>query len=205
MFDAAQSRTAPAASWPRKSGTGADGPHVAPSAPTGVRPTSRATMLAVLVAGLALVALRAPTTLALLTSNMPPEMSAQIHDPRLEGLAMKAGVMAGVVVTAFALLVFLVVAGALERHLFAASRHLGPLRMGLFTLTVGACFITFQLYAMVTPPAEIGAHTTTTALKVVLGLALPFIFVRDLRSLPRGRAAAVVATSALLALLTSVG
>lgn len=169
------------------------------------RASARATVVVALLTGLALVAVRAPTTLKVLATQFPAEMSAEINDPRLEGLAMKAGLMAGVVVTVFALLVFLGLAATLERHLFSASRRFGPLRTGLFTLTVSVCFIGFQVVSMVVPAQQPGPQATMMALKAVTGLLLPLVFARDLVALPRSRAAVIVTTSVLLAVLTSVG
>ena len=167
--------------------------------------TNRRTMAVVFAAGLALIVLRAPATYELLSTNVPPEMSAQIEDARLEGLALKAAVLAGVVVTAFALAVFLLVAAKLESHLFSAERRLGPLRIGLFCLTIAACFIAFQLHAIAVPPTDPGGSAAVWLGKAGAGLLVPLVYLRELRRLTRARVLAVVAASVLLALLTSIG
>lgn len=167
--------------------------------------TNRRTIAAIFAVGLALIVFRAPATYELLSANVPPEMSAQIEDARLEGLALKAAVLVGVVVTAFALLVFLVVAAMLERHLFSAQRRFGPLRIGLFCLTIAACFIAFQLHALAVSPTDLGGSAAVWLGKAGAGLLVPLVYLRELRRLARPRVVAVVAASVLLALLTGIG
>lgn len=173
--------------------------------PLAVPATNRLTLGLIFALGLALTVFRAPATYELLAANVPPEMSGEIKDPQLEGLALKTAVFAGVVLTAFALAIFLAVAARLERHLFSAAHHIGPLRVGAFCLTIAICFIGFHVQSIAMPPTAPGSETGAWAMKAGVGLLVPLLFIRELRQLPRGRILCVLAASGLLGLLTSVG
>lgn len=146
---------------------------------------------------------RIPRTYQELDATFPTELAAQIPDPGVRALALRAGVLLGVLAVAVAMALMLAICRWLERSLFPASRSVRSARIGMFTAIV----------AVLVPPITLsgsGAVLRSSPSAQLIALAvvglLVAAFARPLHLLSRGRAGVVVVVAALLALsLTANG
>ena len=181
-------------------------PGDAPATPRRKTPaTSRALWLTTYVAVVVFLALRLPQTYEYLRHSVPAEMSAKINDKTMEALALKIGISLGIVLTALIFAILFVASAILEKKIFPARRTVhGRLTFGLFFAVISLCVLPPQVVSVVFGiPVVTGVPLYLYVAAV--GLLAPALFLGDLRKLPTGRIAAVLAVSLGLAAFTSIG
>jgi len=168
--------------------------------------TSRALLLVTYLAVLTTLAMRVPQTYEHLREHVPAGISAEIHDPDMEALALKTGVFFALAVTALAVGIFFALAVILEKRVFTANVFLGPrVSIGLYALVVALCVLPPQVVSAVSGIWNLHVSPLLYLYVACVGLLSPLLYHRTWRALPARSIAIIFMTSAGLAALTVIG
>jgi len=184
----------------------APAPGDAPAVPRRTPPvTSRVLWLLTYLAVLVFMALRLPQTYEHLRRNVPAEMSAKIHDADMEALALRIGLLLGLILTALIFGILFVASAILEKKVLPVPVAIGRrLTFGLYFLVIALCVLPPQVISLVFDIAVVKGPALYLYVAAV-GLLTPALFHHAWRPLPAARITTIFAVSLGLAALTSIG
>ncbi|WP_199034400.1 hypothetical protein [Glycomyces salinus] len=152
-----------------------------------------------------LTALRAPQAYAHVSDRVPSELSEGIDDADMQSLALRSAVLIGVIVTAFTVAVYFVLAAMLEKKVFTARKTLrGRASFGLFFLIMVLCFVPTQAAGLafdVVPRESLYYYAYILA----VAIAAPWVFRGVWKGLPARKIAILFTASIAMASLTGIG
>jgi hypothetical protein len=124
----------------------------------------------------------------------------------MEVLALRIGVLLGVVITALAMGLYFSLAAVLERKVFTIGRPLrGQLSFGLFYLVISLCTVPVHVVSVAFQIADPRQNVLYYVYVVGVGALAPWVFHRSWRGLPTSKIVILFTTSVVLASLTVVG
>jgi len=125
-----------------------------------------------------------------------------LHDPRLEKLAVNTGYLLAVLISLLILWLFYSLASVMERNIFRTAHQVGPVRIGLFFVV--AFLTTLPVHAVCAAFGVISPKNSVIYFVYVaaVGLATPLLYRQGWAGRSRGRVLGVFLFSFALAALS---